>query len=105
MKDLKARELWNMVKDLPQFDDICKTLDLHYDGMEWEEHPEKDVSDWHLLQVWLDSDGKLAAQEYFRLAPCRVLDLILGEISRRMGGCPCDKRLEAWIVWNKEAGK
>ena len=97
----KAREVWDTIKDLPEIEDILKSLNLVYDGMTWNDHPEMDVSDWHLSQKF-ECEGKIEIQKYYCLRPELVMDLILGEITRRMGGCPCDERLKGWIVWNRQ---
>jgi len=101
VKPPSAREVWNQIKDLPKIEDILKSLDLSYDSMEWDGHPHIDVSDWHLRQEFV-CEGKSDIQEFYCLRPELVLDLIVGEITRRMGGCPCDKRLEAWRLWKQE---
>lgn len=99
-----ARTTWNQVKDLPAIEEIMRYLDLFYDNMDWHNGGStSDVSDWWRVSVTIGSrreGGKSYARKTLSyIDPHQALDLIVGEITRRMGGCPCDKRLEAWKVW------
>lgn len=107
-KPTKAREVFDRLNDLPHIDDILDKLYLHFDNM----IHKADDGNWDISEWWFVSpcisfmrEGKpRAAKTMAPMTPDQVLDLVIGEITRRMGGCPCDKRLEAWKVWNAEKG-
>jgi len=108
---LSPRQAWEQVKDLPRLEEILEACNIRFLDLTHRHNDIFfDVCDW----VWIDFSyafplnitGKTRISKRIAyIRPHQAIDLILGEITRRMGGCPCDNRLKAWTVFCAEAKK